>query len=420
MATPWHCIRCHRIVLFLRDRRRVAAISKHRIIHRSVTDVSVLITTRHDWGPTALALALRLLFIGLWLSFAAGESQCWKFALVGLVAGISILEKLSSIVLIAPLGILLITTRGRDKNAWLWAIAGLMLGTLPLAIGNIATYAMGHGFISISEATTEAGNLSAFDYIYDYLSLGQGQLPRSHVFGDMPNAWFGWSEAIGLFALLVIIVVAGTRLSAALVATYAALAVAFPLIPHPTFVHHWIIATPFQYAAIVIALPALRNHKTTYKLFAAVLFCLIVMRIPSLIDVEKSFAAGKASERYDPAYNRLMQLAATRSKDALFISSDWGSATQIYCGSNGQDDFVYESFWNNDSAKAVLDITTQTPKRVLYAVTTGIGPQYATASAATIDALMQSGIWRIAPVEAEFANLGPIQIRKFVRVVDRN
>jgi hypothetical protein len=380
-----------------------------------LTDVSVLITTRHDWGPTALALALRLLLIGLWLSLASGESQRWKFALVGLVAGVSILEKLSSIVLIAPLGILLITTRGRDKNTWRWAIAGLTIAMLPLAVGNIATYAMGRGFISISEATTEAGSLSAFDYFYDYLSLGQGQLPRAHVFGDMPNAWFGWSEAIPLLALLIIIAVAGGRLSAALVATYGALAVAFPLIPHPTFVHHWIIATPFQYAAIAVALPALRNHKNAYKLFVAVLFCLIAMRMPSLIDIEKSFASGKASERYDPAYNRLMQLAAVRSKDALFISSDWGSATQIYCGSNGQDEFVYESFWNEDSAKAVRDITSQTPKRVLYVVTTGIGPQFAAASAATIDGLTQSGMWRTTPVEAEFANLGPVQIRRFVK-----
>jgi hypothetical protein len=215
--------------------------------------------------------------------------------------------------------------------------------------------------------------------------------------------------------LLVIICSAGARLSGALVATYGALAVAFPLIPHPTFVHHWIIATPFQYVAIAVALPALRNHKNTYKLFVAVLLFLVVMRIPSLIDVEKSFASGKASERYDPAYNRLMQLAAMRSKDALFISSDWGSAAQIYCGSNGQDDFVYESFWNDDSAKAVRDIANQTPKRVLYVVTTGIGPQFAAASAATIDALTQSEVWRITPVEAEFANLGPIQIRKFVK-----
>jgi hypothetical protein len=358
----------------------------------------------------------------------SGESQSLKFALVGLVAGLSILEKLSSIVLIAPLGILLITTRTRDKKAWRWAAAGLMLGTLPLLAANIATYGMGRGFISLSEATTDRGDVGTFDYIYDYLSIGQGQLPRAHVFGDVPNPWFGWIEAVALFSLLLIICIAAMgrressaslQLAGALVATYGALAVAFPLIPHPTFVHHWIIATPFQYAAIALALPALKNYKNAYKLFVAVVVFMIVVRIPNLITIEKSFASGKASDRYDAAYNKLMRLAATQSKDALFISSDWGSATQIYCGSNGQDDFVYEPFWNTDSAQTVRDITSQTKKRVLYVVTTGIGPQFTASSAATIDALTQSRTWESSPVEPEFANLGPIGIRKFVRSVER-
>ena len=397
-----------------------------------LSDISVLVTTRHDWGPTALALALRLVFIGLWLSLAlgaTGKSQRWKFALVGLVAALSILEKVSSIVLIAPLGILLITTRNRDKTGWRWATGGLMLGTLPLLVGNIVTYGMGRGFISLSEATTDRGDMGTLAYIYDYLSIGQGQLPRALVFGDVPNTWFGWSEAAALTALLIIICVAAIRrgesaaslrIAGALVATYAALAVAFPLIPHPTFVHHWIIATPFQYAAIALALPALKDNKNTRRLFIAVVVFLMVMRIPNLITVEQAFASGKASDRYDAAYNTLMRLAAARSKDALFISSDWGSATQIYCGSNGQDDFVYEPFWNADSAQPVRDITSQTHKRILYVVTTGIGAQFAASSAATIDELTQSRTWQSSPVEPEFANTGPIQIRKFVRRVGDN
>src|SRR5262249_10528556 len=35
-----------------------------------LSDVTVLLTTRHDWGPTALALALRLVFLAIWLSLA--------------------------------------------------------------------------------------------------------------------------------------------------------------------------------------------------------------------------------------------------------------------------------------------------------------------------------------------------------------
>ena len=32
-----------------------------------VTDSTILMTSRHDWGPTAFALALRLILISVWI-----------------------------------------------------------------------------------------------------------------------------------------------------------------------------------------------------------------------------------------------------------------------------------------------------------------------------------------------------------------
>ena len=37
------------------------------IVGLLLTDVTVILCTRHDWGPVALALMLRLLLIGVWL-----------------------------------------------------------------------------------------------------------------------------------------------------------------------------------------------------------------------------------------------------------------------------------------------------------------------------------------------------------------
>src|SRR5438552_10262700 len=88
-----------------------------------LTDISVIIMTRHDWGPTALALALRLILIAVWLSVECDKPLDSKFAVAGLIVGISIFEKLSSIVLLAPFAILLFKPR-----KWIAAIAGLVLG----------------------------------------------------------------------------------------------------------------------------------------------------------------------------------------------------------------------------------------------------------------------------------------------------
>src|SRR5207244_214171 len=99
-----------------------------------------------------------------------------------------------------------------------------------------------------------------------------------------------------------------------------------------TFNHHWIIGTPFQYAAVAFALPALEKRLATYKILVAAVLGLLLVRIPTLVEVERSLIGGKSSTGFDPAFNRLVQFAAAHSTDAVFVSSDWGSATQLYCG----------------------------------------------------------------------------------------
>ena len=85
------------------------------------------------------------------------------------------------------------------------------------------------------------------------------------------------------------------------------------------------------------------------------------------------FFSGKSSAQFDPGFNRLFQLAATRSADSAFIATDWGSATQIYCGTNGNDGSVYELYENKNPDQAVIDIAAKTKKQFLYSVTTVYG-----------------------------------------------
>ena len=154
-------------------------------------------------------------------------------------------------------------------------------------------------------------------------------------------------------------------------------------------------------------------HFTVYS-WRLVGTALLAVRLPNVAAVEMSFVSRRASSLFDPAFTRLAEIAAG-SNNAVFISADWGTATQVYCAGNGRDDLVYEPFWNSDSAKTVLDITEATKKDNLYILVTGIAPQFQQASASVIRSMMNLRNWQEVPVENEFAGLAPIQIRKFAR-----
>lgn len=381
-----------------------------------LTDISVIITTRHDWGPTALALALRLILIGIWLSLEFDELVDRKFVIAGFIVGISIFEKLSSIVLLGPFAILIFKPR-----KWIAATAGLVLGAVPLLVVNAATFRAGAGFISLSNAENDRWPFSLhglLGYAYRFLSLGHGEMARAHVLGEFSNAVFVAAEATLLISAIVIVFASAIRPARLMAAAYLAISVGLLLLPRETFIHHWLIGTPFQYTAIVLALAALDRRTVMYKFLLATVVCLILIRIPTLASVEIAFVSGKASTAFDPAFNRLMKIAASRWKDAVFIASDWGSATQIYCSMNGADEAVFEPIWGTYSAKDVLNIASTTKKRNLYVVTTGLAPQFADTSASIVDAMTNAPDWQSVPLDEEVASLHPIRILKFVRRVN--
>ena len=393
-----------------------------------LSDISVIVMTRHDWGPTALAQTLRLLFLSLWLLTALDRPSAFKLGLAGFLVGISIWEKLSSVVLLAPLCILLFMASGRSKKDWLAAAIGLFAGTLPLLVANMTTYMSDQGFISIgltdspprySDSLTIQGLAR---HAYGFVSLGQGRLVRQLVLGEESDNFIERAE-VALIGLLMIAACLAARragrfhrfapLVIAMVGTYILTAAGLAALPSRTHIHHWIIGTPFQYAAIALTLSVLDRRSVLYKWVLAASVLVIVMRVPTIINVERSFFSGKSSARFDPAFNRLFQLAATRSADSAFIATDWGSATQIYCGTNGNDGSVYELYENKNPDQAVIDIAAKTKKQFLYLVTTGMAKSGA--SSAILTAMESAPGWSIVTVESEFASLGPVRIRKFVK-----
>jgi hypothetical protein len=395
-----------------------------------LTDTSALLMTRHDWGPVALALALRLGFAGVWIASARNPTRVGSF-IGGLIVGLAIFEKLSAVVLLIPFSIFLFGVRGRFREGGVPALLGFVSGIIPLLVVNLASLRRGAGLISLS-AVQPVGAFrlkAAIDHAWGYLTLGHGEGSRGMIFGDYTSFAPG-AEAALLLILQTIVVVAAVRrrsnlelrLAAGCAASYLLIGIALFLMPATTSNHHWILGTPFQYAAVALAWAGLsetdagrRGPRVCAAAMLAAALILFIARIPNVAAVEGAFAQGKASAEFDPEFTRLAEMAAMRADEAVFVAADWGTANQIYCLANGKPDFVYEPFWGEDTAANARGIASTTTKRALYVVVAGIAPAFAGVADPIEDAIAEDPLWEEAPVEREFAELRRIRVRKFER-----
>jgi len=398
-----------------------------------LTDASIILTNRHDLGPVSLALCFRLVLIALWISIELAKPDDWKYVVAGFVTGIAIFEKLSSVVLLAPLCLLLIASKKRSRRAWAASALGLLVGSLPLVLTNAGSYLRGKGFLSLSAVGAgRVDRLGIVEYAYQYLALGQGDLSRQEILGEFAAPFWKHAEALLMITTLLIIVLAAVRIrrqdrliaiAGMMVAAYAAVGILVYALPGQTFVHHWILGSPFQYGAIALALAALavqaeRGSRETAIYGVAcrvVVIALMAVRIPNMAALEMALASGKTSDRFHPAFTRLAEIAAVRSKESAFIAADWGTGTQVYCLADGQEDLIYEAFWSVEPRQSVLEIVRTTKKNTLYTVVTGMAPQFQEASTSIHLTLTNLPGWQEAAAESELTNLSPLRVRKFVR-----
>src|SRR5262245_3171098 len=390
-----------------------------------LTDTTVLLSTRFDWGPTALALGLRLLLLGTWLSMEFGEAAIRKHFFAGLIVGVAIFEKLVAVALLGPLLLTLPAGRKLGGKAVLATMGGGLLGVLPLVYANYGSHRHGGGFISLALVEPRRLQLGGvMSYVYQNLALGHGEGAGFHVLGPYSMPFWPRGEAVLMFITLAVIAVLAIQrrhsnrsvsFAGKMTAAYALAGVLLLLVPHATYEPHWIQATPFQYAAIALAVTAFSRRSRARLALIGIVGALLLIRIPNVTTVERTLAEGKATIGYDPVFTRLAEIAARKSTDAAFIAQDWGTATQIYCMGDGSDDFVYEPYWSNDVKRVTLAIMQTTKKKTLYFVSSIMGSQFADAARSAIVAASQAPDWIEVPVEKELTNLRYIQVRKFVR-----
>jgi hypothetical protein len=340
---------------------------------------------------------------------------------------------------------MVLADRRRRRRRHLWAAtAGVALGAAPLAAVNLASLLMTGEALSLRNLSTPTHrSLAGFaGYLGDLLSLGQG----GQASGFILRLGFWSREAIWEGALLgaVLLLLAGIvglawagraeprslhfRLAGIALAGYLAVGAGLHLLPRPTWIHHWILATPFQYAALALALAGLvrkirdgEPRRWDVVGIAGLLIALttvwIGIRVPNLIAVEQALARGSAAAGWSPSLIRLGAFAARQADRAVFVASDWGVATQIYSFANGRPGLVHEPFWDYPGPRRLREIQERNPKPLLYLVRldppSGVRPDVTRRIERDLAADPR---WLELAPDPEVARLPGVKVRKFLAV----
>ncbi|MEO1936791.1 MAG: hypothetical protein ABGX04_18605 [Myxococcales bacterium] len=444
------------LLLALIAGRQIGAMGLFVFFLLLISDAFVVLASRHDWGPIALALALRLLLIATYIrGETRGEPPRSNSFWLGFLLCFSVFEKLSSVVLVPIVLIMMASNPRRRSRPHLMSFAkGGGVGSLLLVVANVVSLIKRGNLSSLSQVGSNRGGLSVsgfFEHLVSYFGLGNGHEVRGFILGQPPDLLGVNVERIGL--LLLLIVVAGIaasgwrrnrmfRMSGLMLVSYLVIALMLYLLPNGVWAHHWVIGTPFQYAAVALVVSGLRNGSgnsstsreavlqslpssrltVAFSLFLAVL---VVARLVSLWSVEESLLRGEAGERWNPGFTRVGEILARKGDDAIVVVADWGIATQIHCLANGRPGFVQELFWRYESTGDISSIDLMDEKKTIFVVTmtvpTGVRPDVTQKLWQDLDRLSEwMPGWEEVPAGQDFAEIEVVEVRKFVRTGSRS
>ncbi|MHC4267837.1 MAG: hypothetical protein ACYSTS_05170 [Planctomycetota bacterium] len=409
-----------------------------------ITDITLILATRHDWGPVALGILLRLILIATWVYGETKDSTSKINSFFpGFLVSIAVFEKLSSVVLILPLMLMFFfSVNRRSIKHYISCIIGLVIGGIPLIFVNLYTYLQNGECVTLmSLRVPEMHGSSDFsEFLSHYISIGHGSILKFVILGtDLLNTYkYAIVEKYFLSTILLLTTVTAIcywkhnksfRISGVMLLSYIVVGITLYLLPASTWVHHWLIGTPFQYIAISFALVGLHQIKATfrfhfklfYMFFVAILIIFVIIRCIGLASVERSFSREATSELFDASITEFGHLASNRTEEAVFFAADHGIATQIYCFSNGYPHFVYELFADYKGPEQIRKIIEQSGKKIIYVVVRNpsmqLIPENTEKIFQDIDAISDwlPG-WHEVSLENEMAELKAVNVRKYVYI----
>jgi len=393
-----------------------------------LSDGTLLVLGRFDWGPVALAFALRTAMIGLWLSGEAAERLSPRNSLaLGALASFAAFEKLSSAVLVFPLAAMLLgSPRRRDRRHLGAALLGLAAGALPLALVNLGWLARAGEPISL-RALRGSPNLGALDLGRELLVMGLGGRVRERMLALTTPPLAAATEGALLLAILAWIAWAalrgprepGLRRAGVALASFLAIGIGLRLLPRATWVHHWILATPFQYLALALALPSLAGSRPARAGgrigLTLLLASWLALRLAAVVSLTGALGRGAASEAWDPSLAALGRFSARQAPGTLFVATGWGVGTQILCFNDGRPDRMVEPFWESSALSAPRTAEALRRAGTLYLVRLRRSSGDFPATRRIEQEIATGPDWREVPVEAESLGWPAVLLRKFVR-----
>ncbi|HOF17831.1 MAG TPA: hypothetical protein PK082_02895, partial [Phycisphaerae bacterium] len=354
------------------------------------------------------------------------------------LVGLAVFEKLSAVVLLAPLlAMLALSPRRLSLKHWLACAAGGLIGGAPLIALNVYTWTCWGKLLSLVHvATAETRACAGFlDYAGQYLALGSGATFRAFILGNASGAMPLLDGALtaGLLAAIGALSAARwrtsplLRLAGAMALSYGLVGAALYLLPQTTWAHHWVQGMPFQYAAMALAVAGVLGGRAETKRARIVraalplaVAALLLARIPGCAMLERSLLHGDASIDWHPSLNAMGRFAARHADDAVFLAADWGVGTQIVCHADGREGVLYEPFWDYRGQADVLDIARGCGRDALYVVWKKPPSPIRTVET---DRMLRDTetlpAWRRVETEAQIANLPAVGVRKFVRAEPR-
>ena len=400
-----------------------------------LTDITVLMTARHDWGPTALSMALRLAWLGLWIKLesapAIRRTDAFFF---GLIPAFSLYEKLSNVAFLGVFALACLSGNERIRRYRRPVIRGFLVGLSPFLLVNVLKkfVSFRKAFVSLGSSHYAGVFSSAPKFFEEMLSLGAGDTVRGFILDYPIPTWIQRAELAFMATLLagagLISVFCWRREHAArlmLLSTlaYVVAATLTWMLPGTTWVHHWIVATPFQYVSlallpIVVKRLGASSHSRIWAYgflpaLAVLLSSFLLLRTLNLWDTQVGLAKGMASVAWDPSYTTIARFATEQRDKANFILADWGFATAIYAFSNGSFP-VAEPFWNYRKREELASVLSEKPGKPVYVLSNRLGaPVNRTATEAIFRDIKGMTRDQIMPVEAEIATLKSVQVLKF-------
>lgn len=404
-----------------------------------ITDISLLLYTRYDWAPSALTSGLKFIFLGVFIKTLNEKKISYVQSFIsGLIIGLAVYEKLSSLTLLIPLFLMLfyiVYIYKETISKVILLLIGLLLGTAPIILTNIIylyQYKQLFSFqdiafnnrISLPKLLNEANA---------YLELGMGKGAVEVIFGIDSNNTFLKIESltITLFLLLTLYInfvyfkkFGKFHISILLTIIWITIGILLFISPMQTGPWHYILGTPFQYLAIIYSLSVIPIYKKNITkkrtlnisevLLMTVIFLFMTVRMMNLSMTMKYIYEGKQSIYWDISLTRIGEFAEKKTDDAIFIAADWGVASQIFSISNGKENYIYEIFRNYQEVNDIYKIIKNSKKKQLYIVgripPTDVNPENT------------EKIWRdvynayflkILPLDKELLNLKAVKVARF-------